>query len=299
MAMDWDKLRVFHAVAQSKSLTRAGETLHLSQSAVSRQISALEEKMGIALFHRHARGLVLSEQGEILFKTVAEMVARLEHTEMTLAEALTRPKGPFKLTAPSAFTNLWLTQQMQEFTQLYPDIEVTLVAADRELDLTIREADAAIRLYPARQPDLVQCPLMCFSNSLFASNDYVREHGVPQMLSDLRGHKLLGFEESVSGAPFAEVNWLYALPEAKQLGLKPYFKVNSLMALRTAVKNGMGIAALPDYLMYRARHVSRVLPLLNGPKTEAYYVYPMELKHSKRVNVFRNFIAPKIAAANF
>lgn len=296
--MDWDKLRVFHTVGLHKSLTKAGQVLNLSQSAVSRQISALEERMHIALFHRHARGLMLSEQGEILFKTVSDMVSKLEATEMALAEASTKPKGPFKLTAPSAFTNLWLTQQMREFTELYPDIEVTLVAADRELDLTLREADAAIRLYPARQPDLVQRPLMSFSNSLFASNDYLHEHGVPTMLSDLKDHKLLGFEEGGT-APFAEVNWLYQLPEAKQLGLKPYFKVNSLMALRTAVKQGMGIAPLPNYLMYRARHVSRVLPQVEGPKTEAYYVYPMELKNSKRVNVFRNFIAQKIAAASF
>lgn len=296
--MDWDKLRVFHTVGLHKSLTKAGQVLSLSQSAVSRQISALEERMGIALFHRHARGLMLSEQGEILFKTVSDMVSKLEATEMALAEASTKPKGPFKLTAPSSFTSLWLTQQMREFTELYPDIEVTLVAADRELDLTLREADAAIRLYPARQPDLVQRPLMSFSNSLFASNDYLHDHGTPTMLSDLKDHKLLAFEAGVN-PPFAEVNWLYDLPEAKQLGLKPYFKVNSLMALRTAVKQGMGIAPLPTYLMYKARHVSRVLPQVEGPKTEAYYVYPMELKNSKRVGVFRNFISQKIAAASF
>jgi DNA-binding transcriptional LysR family regulator len=296
--MDWDKLRVFHTVALHKSLTKAGQALHLSQSAVSRQIQGLEERMGIALFHRHARGLVLSEQGEILFKTVAEMVAKLEVTEIALAENTAKPKGPFKLTAPAAFTNLWLTRQMAEFTRLYSDIEVTLLADDRELDLTLREADAAIRMYPARHPDLVQKPLMQFSNSLFASNDYLRDHGIPTMLTDLKDHKLLGFEGGLS-QPFAEVNWLFTSPEAKQLGLKPHFRANSLMALRTAVKQGIGIAALPDYLMYRARHISKVLPQIERPKTQAYYIYPMELKNSKRVNVFRNFITQKIATASF
>lgn len=296
--MDWDKLRVFHTVGMHLSLTKAAQALNLSQSAVSRQISGLEESMSTALFHRHARGLMLTEHGEILFKTVSDMVGKLEATQSALTESSHRPKGPFKLTAPSAFTNLWLTQQMREFTELYPEIEVTLVAADRELDLTRREADAAIRLYPARQNDLVQRSLMNFSNSLFASNDYLHTRRTPAILSDLKDHKLLGFEEGIA-APFAEVNWLYQLPEAKQLGLKPYFKVNSLMALRTAVKQGMGIAPLPNYLMYRARHISRVLPQVEGPKTEAYYVYPVELKNSKRVNVFRNFITQKIAAASF
>ncbi len=295
--MDWDKLRIFHAVAQSKSLTRAGETLNLSQSAVSRQISALEEKMGIALFHRHARGLVLSEQGEILMRAVSEMVTKLQQTEITLAEATLRPKGPFKVTVPATFGTLWLSAQMKEYTDLYPDIAVTLICEDRELDLTTREADAAIRFHPAKHPDLVQVPIMRLRNSLYASNDYVREHGLPTSIADLARHKLLGFDGTVSTVPFPEVNWLFDLPGAKNL--KPFFRVNSLIAMRSAVKQGMGIAALPDYLVHRTRHISRVLPEVAGPVTEAWYVYPVELRNSKRIAVFRHFITSKIAESNF
>lgn len=295
--MDWDKLRIFHAVAQSKSLTRAGETLNLSQSAVSRQISALEEKMGIALFHRHARGLVLSEQGEILMRTVSEMVTKLQQTEIMLAEATLRPKGPFKITVPATFGTLWLSAQMKEYTDLYPDISVTLVCEDRELDLTTREADAAIRFHPAKHPDLVQVPIMRLNNSLYASNDYIREHGVPKSVADLAKHKLLGFDGTVSTMPFPEVNWLFELPATK--GLTPFFRVNSLIAMRTAVKQGMGIAALPDYLVHRTRHISRILPDVIGPITEAWYVYPVELRNSKRIAVFRQFITQKIGESNF
>ena len=296
--MDWDKLRIFHAVALSKSLTRAGETLNLSQSAVSRQISALEEKMGIALFHRHARGLVLSEQGEILMRTVSEMVTKLQQTEITLAEATLRPKGPFKITVPATFGTLWLSAQMKEYTDLYPDIAVTLVCEDRELDLTTREADAAIRFHPARHPDLVQVPIMRLRNSLYASNDYLREHGLPKSLADLANHKLIGFEKaSMKHLPFPEVNWLFEHPSTKHL--TPFFKVNSLIAMRTAIKQGMGIAALPDYLVHRTRHLSRVLPDIAGPVTDAWYVYPMELKNSKRIAVFRQFLTQKIAESNF
>ena len=295
--MDWDKLRIFHAVAQSKSLTKAGESLNLSQSAVSRQISALEEGMGIALFHRHARGLVLSEQGEILFRTVCEMVTKLQQTEITLAEATLRPKGPFKVTVPATFGTLWLAAQMKEYTDLYPDIDVTLICEDRELDLATREADAAIRFRPARHPDLVQVPIMRLNNSLYASNDYIREHGVPKNVADLANHKLLGFDGAGGNLPFPEVNWLFDLAAGKAFA--PFFKVNSLIAMRTAVKQGMGIAALPDYLVHRTRHISRVLPEVEGPTTEAWYVYPMELKNSKRIAVFRQFISQKIAESNF
>jgi DNA-binding transcriptional LysR family regulator len=296
--MDWDKLRVFYTVALSRSLTKASETLSISQSSLSRQISALEERLGIPLFLRHARGLMLTEQGEIMFRTVSEMVNKLQATEHTIAETSARPKGPFKLTAPGAFTNIWLSRHMKEFTDLYPDISVTLVSEDRELDLTVREADAAIRFYPAKHPDLVQVPLMTLHNSLYASTDYLQLHGVPRNLADLAKHRLLGFE-SMNTSPFQEVNWLFELPKAQELGLAPIYKVNSLFSLRVAVKQGMGIAALPDYMMYRTRHVTRILPNVQGPTTEGYYIYPMELKNSKRIAVFKSFIEQKIAESDF
>jgi DNA-binding transcriptional LysR family regulator len=85
--MDWDKLRVFHAVAEAGSFTHAGDTLNLSQSAVSRQISALEEALQVPLFHRHARGLILTEQGESLNRTVREVFAKLAMTEALLTES--------------------------------------------------------------------------------------------------------------------------------------------------------------------------------------------------------------------
>ena len=295
--MDWDKLRIFYAVGSSKSLTRAGETLNLSQSAVSRQISALEENIKVPLFHRHARGLMLTEQGEILYRTVSEMVSKLQATEISLAESSAKPRGPYKLTVPSTFGTLWLSSQMKEFTDLYPEIQVTLICEDRELDLTRREADAAIRFTPARHPDLVQVPVVSLRNSLYASNDYLRVHGIPKTAADLANHRLLGFDAAVCSLPFKEVNWLFENTGVK--GLTPFFRVNSLVAMRTLVKQGMGIAGLPDYLMHRTRHVSRVLPEVSGPMTDAYYIYPVELKNSKRIAVFRNFLAQKIAESNF
>lgn len=298
--MDWDKLRIFHAVGQSKSLTQAGEVLGLSQSAVSRHIGGLEERLGVSLFHRHARGLLLTEQGEILFRTVSEMVAKLQATEVSLSESSLKPKGPFRLSVPATFGTIWLTQLMKEYTDLYPDIAVTLICDDREPDMSRREADAALRFHPvnpAKQPDVVQVPIIKLRNSLYASNDYLRQHGIPKTLAELKQHKLIAFEANSSEPPFPEVHWLFESKLGREL--TPFFKVNSLLAMRTAVKQGMGIAALPDYLMHRTRHISRVLPEIEGPATAAYYQYPMELKNSKRIAVFRQFVAQKISESNF
>jgi len=167
--MDWDKLRVFHAVAEAGSFTHAGEALNLSQSAVSRQISALEESLSVPLFHRHARGLILTEQGELLYATAREVFAKLAMTEGLLTESKDRPKGPLKVTTSVAFGSIWLTPRIREFLELYPDIQVAMVVDDSELDLSMREADVAIRMSPPRQPDLVQRHLMTVRVHLYAS----------------------------------------------------------------------------------------------------------------------------------
>lgn len=296
--MDWDKLRIFYAVSQAKSLTKAAITLGLSQSAVSRQVSSLEEKLGTTLFHRHARGLVHTEQGDILFNTVSEMVGKLHATETILSESSTKPKGSFTITAPSAIGTVWLAPVLREFNDLYPDIEITLIVDDNELDLSMREADVAIRLYSSKHPDLIQKPLVSLSNSIYASNDYLRDYGIPNSLADLKHHRVIAYANQVS-SPFKDVNWLLELPEARKLKLKPAIKMNSLNAIRRSLKSGMGIAAMPDYMMYRARHISKLLPDVKGPVTDAYYVYPMELKNSRRIAVFRSFIKRKLAEYNF
>jgi DNA-binding transcriptional LysR family regulator len=227
------------------------------------------------------------------------MVAKLQSTEVSLAESSAKPKGPFTLSVPATFGTIWVAQQMKEYTDLYPDIQVTLLCEDREPDISRREADAAIRFIPvnpARQPDIIQSPIMRLRNSLFASNDYLRQYGLPRHASDLKHHRLLGFN-ATGDLPFPQANWLYESKTGRDL--TPFFRVNSLMAMRTAVKQGMGIAALPDYLMHRTRHISRVLPEIEGPTTEAFYQYPIELKNSKRIAVFRHFIVQKIGEFNF
>ena len=131
--MDWDKLRIFYAVAEAGSFTHAGEALNLSQSAISRQISALEDSLKVTLFHRHARGLILTEQGEVLHSTARDVFGKLAMTEAMLTESKVRPRGALKVTTTFAFGVKWLTPRLGEFLDLYPDIQLTLLIDDREL----------------------------------------------------------------------------------------------------------------------------------------------------------------------
>src|ERR1700754_4323357 len=133
--MDWDKLKVFHAAAEAGSFTHAGEQLGLSQSAVSRQVSSLEQYLSVPLFHRHARGLILTEQGDLLFRTAHEVLMKLEAVRAKLSDSRSKPNGELRVnTSPGLGIN-WLTPRLGEFLDLYPDIRVSLVTGDEELDL--------------------------------------------------------------------------------------------------------------------------------------------------------------------
>lgn len=293
--MDWDKLRVFHAVAEAGSFTHAGEVLNLSQSAVSRQISALEESLNLPLFHRHARGLILTEQGELLYKTAREVFSKLAMTEALLTESRERPQGPLKITTTVAFGSLWLTPRIKDFLDLYPEIAVTMVLFDGELDLAMREADVAIRMMPPRQPDLVQRHLLTMHYSVYAAPEYLKKHGMPKSPEDLDNHHIVvyGDDQRIS-PPVANVNWLL---EAGSAGRprKPVLEVNNIYGIYRAVKSGLGIAAMPDYLSQETDNLVHILPELKGPKLDAFFVYPEELRHSKRITVFRDFLLHKIA----
>ena len=296
--MDWDKLRIFHAVAEAGSFTHAGEVLNLSQSAVSRQIGTLESGLGVSLFHRHARGLILTEQGELLFKTTKEVFHKLVMTEAMLSESNERPRGPLKITTTVAFGSIWLTPRMKEFTELYPDIAVNLVLDESERDLSMREADVAIRMVPPRQPDLIQRHLMTMHFHVYASPEYLKKYGMPEKPEDLADHMLIVYGEDME-PPVANVNWLLEAGRKPKDRDRALLKVNNIYGIYRAVQSGVGIAALPDYTIRQASQLVRILPELEGPSYDAYFVYPAELRHSKRIIVFRDYLIRKIAESRF
>jgi len=291
--IDWDKLRVFHAVAEAGSFTHAGDTLNLSQSAVSRQISALEEALQVPLFHRHARGLILTEQGEALNRTVREVFAKLAITEALLTESKEKPAGRLKVTTTVAFGSIWLAPRLHAFLDTYPDVSISLLLDDSELDLAMREADVAIRMHPPKQPDLVQRHLMQMQWHVCASPEYLKGHGVPQRPEDLDAHKLILFGQH--HPPVSDINWLAEAGRRPGNPRRALLEVNSTLAVLLAIRSGLGIGALPDFVVVQNPDLVRVLPDLKSPKVDVYFVYPDELRNSKRVAVFRDFLLSQLA----
>ncbi len=288
--MDWDKLRIFHAVADAGSLTHAGDVLHLSQSAVSRQVRALEESLNTTLFHRHARGLILTEQGELLFDATTAMNKRLDTASARIRDSEEEVFGELRVTTTIGFGTLWLAPRLAKLYEQYPDLNIDLMLEEKVLDLPMREADVAIRMKEPSQADLIRKRLMSVRMRLYASQSYLETHGEPQNLQDLTEHRLIcqnvTSEQVGAGASF--VTSLLANDITKMLYVNNYFGVLQ------AVSHDLGIGVLPDYLMQDFPDLVRVGSEIESAEVPVYLAFPEELRQSKRIAAFRDFVQEEI-----
>ena len=287
--MDWDKLRIFHAAARAGSFTHAGEALNMSQSAVSRQVSALEQELGTPLFHRHARGLIPTEEGELLMTTARDIALKLEDVRGRLVDSRGKPTGTLKVTTTVGLGSTWLTGRVNEFLDLYPGLHLELILDDSELDVAMRQADVAIRLRVPTQPDLIQRKLFTMHFHLYASPGYLKRFGQPQSVDDLDEHRIVVFGEN---APtyLKEMNWLCSAGREPGNPRSAALAVNNVVAIRQAVEKDVGIAMLPDYLISANSTLVTVLSDHEVPSFDGFFVYPEELRDSARVVVFRDFL---------
>ncbi|MGB0681222.1 MAG: LysR family transcriptional regulator [Magnetovibrionaceae bacterium] len=296
--MDWDKLRVFHVVAEAGSFTHAGDMLNLSQSAVSRQISALEDSLDTVLFHRHARGLLLTEQGEVLYRAADEMFAKVNLAVSRMRDSKAVAGGPLKVTTTVAFGSVWLTPRVRQFLREFREIDLTLILTDSDIDIAMREADVAIRLGPPQQPDLIQRQLMKMTFHIYGSPEYLTTHGIPKTSADLDHHRLIVFGDHMSTpAPVPGLSHLLSEGADPKKPRTPALRVNNVYGMYRAVQSGLGLAMLPDYMSFEQGNLVQVLPELAGSEVDAYFVYPEELRHSNRIGAFRDFLIRSISEA--
>ncbi len=289
--MDWDRLRIFRVVAEAGSLTRGGEELNMSQPAVSRQIAALEEELGVILFHRHARGLSLTEQGDHLYRAAQDMFSRLETARTRLIDSTEKPFGDLRVTTTVGLGSAWLTPRLGDFIELYPDINLQLLLNDDELDLSGREADVALWLREPTQGDLIRKRLFTVHFHVYGSVAYLQKFGTPQKVDELDKHRIITF--SGAPTPIRQLNWLMNVGLEGKNVRRAILGINNLQALRLAVRSGAGIAVLPDYMVNSDDMLVPLLKEVEVPDMVSYFVYPEELRNSKRVMVFRDFLFNK------
>ena len=257
--MDWDKLKIFHAVAEAGSFTNATTVLNISQSAISRQIQSLEQDLKVQLFERHARGLTLTENGEYVYKTAHEVISKLKEVETSLGDQKNKPSGKLTITTVRSFGTHWLTPRIQEFMNLNPEIEIELIFDDKELDLSTRQADIGIFMRRPKQLNYIQRKLVDINYHIYCSTRYLEKYGIPKTTNDLNKHRFISFGKGAP-SPVFNPDWALKLGNRDSKKRKPIMKVNSVMGLLLAVESGVGLAALPDYLVSQSQNVIKVLP---------------------------------------
>ena len=288
--MDWDKLRIFHAVADAGSLTHAGDKLNLSQSAVSRQIRGLEEQLNTNLFHRHARGLILTEQGELLFDATSAMAKRLDAAAARIRDSEEEVFGELRVTTTTGFGTLWLAPRLPKLYEQYPDLKVDLMLEERVLDLPMREADVAIRMKEPSQADLIRKRLMTVRMGLYASPEYLKEHGTPRTMEDMSDHRLIcqNTDSDQVGAG------LQLVKELMMYDLRSLLTVNNYFGVLQGVVHHLGLGVLPNYLTQDFPELVQVMPDVESAEVPVYLAYPEELRQSKRVAAFKDFVQEEI-----
>ncbi|WP_336294251.1 LysR family transcriptional regulator [Bartonella sp. CB169] len=299
--LDWDKLRVFHAAAEAGSFTHAAQKLHLSQSAVSRQVSALEVDVGVSLFHRHARGLILTEQGEILYRTTHDVLMKLESTRSQLSESYEKPKGILRVTSTFGMGTGWIVERIPEFFNLYPDIQVHLLLDDKglDVDLTTRHADCAVCLHQSQQIDLIQKKLFTIHMHVYASKNYIANYGKPETLSELDAHRIISFGEPVP-AYLSGLNWLEKAGRSDGSLRLSILRVNNIISIKNAIMQDLGIAVLPDYIVCNDDRLVRLFPDIGDiPSFDTFFCYPYALKNLAKLKAFRDYIFLKARQWSF
>ncbi len=291
--MDWDKLKIFHTVAEASSFTKASTILNLSQSAISRQIQGLEQDLKVQLFERHARGLVLTENGEYLFKSAHEVISKLKDVESNLIGQKDALSGKLTVTTVVSFGTTWLTPRIKEFMDLHPDMEIELIFDDKELDLATRQADIAIRMRRPKQLNLIQKKFVDFNYHIYGSNEYLEKNGYPKTVKDLDKHKFITYGKGAP-SPVYNPDWVLRIGSKDGKKRKSVMKVNSVYGLLLAVQSGVGLAALPDYIAHNKSGITKILPNEPGKPTETHFVYPSSMKNNARLVAFRNFIFSKV-----
>ena len=292
--MDWDKLKSFHAAAEMGSLTAAAEWLGISQSAASRQIAALEESLGVSLFQRHARGLVMTDAGHTLHRSTSEMSTAAKTAGSALQDQQEVAQGDLIVTAPVAFGSTWLVPRMAKFLEANPELNIDLRLDDREYDLLKLEAECAIRLWAADKADLIQRKLTTVGMSLYASPEYIEKHGMPQTAEDLDQHTIISYGDDRT--QMQEVNWAQRIGRDDKPPRSPQLRVNNVFAMLRAIAGGVGIADIPNYMAATIPGLVKVLGDRQGPSFDLYFIYPSDLRRSKRISTFRDFLTSEIAA---
>jgi DNA-binding transcriptional LysR family regulator len=201
-----------------------------------------------------------------------------------------KPQGVLRVSTPISLGSNWLPSVLPEFIDAYPDIDIQLILEDAEHDLSTFDVDCALRPWPSTQGDVIERKLGQITQSLYASHQYLSDHGAPTSAKDLDSHRIVAFGDLIP-KNLHSANWALEVGrDANEMPRKPALVVNNLHGIMRAAEAGIGIVGIPDYMTVLSRRLVRVLPNVRGETFDLYFVYPTELRGSMRAKVFREFL---------
>ena len=254
----------------------------------------MEEQLNATLFHRHARGLLLTEQGELLYQATFEMQKRLTQAARQIDDSKEEVFGDLRVTTTAGFGTSWLSPRLRSLFQAHPDLSVNLILTEDMLDLGMREADVAIRMGEPTQADLIRRPLMEIRMRLYGSTEYLARRGEPRTAADLLERRFISFSPDAP-QPEASRVWVSSKFSSER---HSHLTMNSYFGVLNAAVAGLGIAALPDYVTRGYPELVNVMPEDTSPSFTVFFCYPQELRRSQRVLAFRDFLLEEVAAFN-
>lgn len=291
--MDFDKLHTFYHVAQLGSITKAAEVLQIDKSSISRQLTLLEDQLGCKLFDRVGNQLVLTLKGNVLLEKARVILLEVETTKAAMLSKDEQLSGSLTITMTYALVSTWLTHFLHQFIELYPKLQIRIKASNQPLNLSLREADVAIRPYCNDQDDLIQKHLKKWKLYLHASKSYIERFGMPRCLEDLDHHRLIIFGENANHYPYNYSNWplLIGLKEGKIR--KPFLLINSVEGMFNLVNNGVGIGTMAENSPLLKNNEKELVPILPDEayqEIDAYFMYHKQFQFLKVINSLETFL---------
>ena len=290
-------MRVFAQVVEAKSFSAAADKLGMSKSLASRHVSALEHSLSVKLLNRSTRKLSLTEAGAIFYEHCARIVQEEELAVESLTRTQSEPAGLVKVTAVQAFAVRHVLPALTEFYQKYPKIRVKLSCSNRALDLGDEGFDLGIRISFDPAPNLVARKLAVNRSVLCASPAYLKRHGTPRRIEDLRKHDCILFP------PLAPKGvWTLRRNRRKcSVQVTGVFETDDMDAVCAAVATGLGIGILPVYMAGDALQHGQLVPLLRQyqvvPESAIYLVYLPNRTLSSRVRALIDFLVERFGPA--
>ena len=288
-----DAMAVFARVVEAESFSGAARALGLSKSAVSKQISRLEDRLGLRLLNRTTRRLSLTEGGAAFYQGCQRVVAEAEAAEQAVTHLASAPRGRLRVNAPMSFGVRHVSPALPEFLARYPELAIDLALNDRVVDLVEEGFDVGVRIGRLTDSSLVARRLAPNRAVLSAAPGYLEARGMPRRPEELEGHACLIYSYQAMGE-----GWRLAGPEGERhFKISGPLRVNNGAAILAAARGGLGVALLPGFICgedLRAGRLVRVLPDWEAPPDSAVSaVYPAARHLSPKVRVFVDFLAER------